>query len=148
VVGGTNAHSVIKLNLAMALRSALKRGPCRVFGEGPKVVTDIASMYPDAVVVCGEIDFADDQARNPAAIFEALPRSTEGEDRGPKFVAYRSIGSLRHYVLTAQDARRAEVFSRSGDEWTFRIVEPPEALHLRDIGAELSLEDIYEDSGR
>ena len=37
---------------------------------------------------------------------------------------------------------------RSGDEWTFRIVEPPETLHLPDIGAELRLDDIYEDSGR
>jgi Uma2 family endonuclease len=105
-------------------------------------------MYPDAVVVCGEIDFADDQARNPVAVFEVLSRSTESEDRGPKFVAYRSIGTLRHYVLIAQEARRAEVFSRSGDEWTFRIVEPPQALHLPDIGAELRLDDIYEDSGR
>lgn len=37
---------------------------------------------------------------------------------------------------------------RSGDEWTFRIVEPPEALRLPAIGAELRLDEVYEDSGR
>lgn len=148
MTGGTAAHAIIKGNVFAHLRAALAGGRCRAIHEGLKVATPQASMYPDVLVVCGPLAPEEDVVREPVVIVEVLSRTTAGEDRGTKWVAYREIPSLRHYVLIAQDARRAEVFSRSGDEWTFRMVEPPEPLCLPDIGAELRLDDIYEDSGR
>lgn len=104
-------------------------------------------MYPDAVVVCGPIDLAEDQVRQPAVVVEVLSRSTEDHDRGAKWVSYREIEGLRHYVLIAQGSRRVEVYSRDGADWKLSILQPPEAIALPAIGIELGFEEIYEDSG-
>jgi Uma2 family endonuclease len=80
-------------------------------------------------------------------VIEVLSRSTEDHDRGAKWVAYREIEALRHYVLIAQSGRRVEVCSRDGADWTLRMLEPPAAVRLAAIGIELGLEEIYQDSG-
>ena len=147
MVGGSNAHTIIKGNVFAALRDRLQGRPCRALAEGAKVVTSLATMYPDALVVCGPIDLAEDQVRQPAVVVEVLSRSTEDHDRGAKWVAYREIEALRHCVLIAQSDRRVEVYSRDGADWTLRILEPPEAVKLAAIGIELGLDEIYQDSG-
>ena len=147
MVGGSNAHTIIKGNLFAALRERLRGQPCRALPEGAKVVTATTTMYPDALVVCGPIDLAEDQIRQPAVVVEVLSRSTEDHDRGAKWVAYREIEALRHYVLIAQGRRRVEVYSRAGGDWTLRILEPPDAVTLPAIRAEVSFDEIYEDSG-
>jgi Uma2 family endonuclease len=147
MVGGSNAHTIIKGNVFAALRGRLRGGPCRAMAEGAKVVTATASMYPDAVVVCGPIDLGEDQVRAPTVVVEVLSRSTEDHDRGAKWVAYRDLESLRHYLLIAQDGRRAEVYSREAKRWSLQVMTPPEGIALPAIGAELTFDEIYEDSG-
>jgi Uma2 family endonuclease len=80
-------------------------------------------------------------------VVEVLSRSTEDHDRGAKWVAYREIEALRHYVLIAQSDRRVEVYSRDGADWTLHILAPPDAVQLAAIGIELGFEEIYQDSG-
>jgi Uma2 family endonuclease len=147
MVGGSNAHTIIKDNVVAALRSRLQGKPGRALGEGPKVATSTATMYPDAVVVCGPVDLAEDQVRQPAVVVEVLSRSTEDHDRGAKWVSYREIEGLRHYVLIAQGSRRVEVYSRDGVDWKLSILQPPEAIALPAIGIELGFEEVYEGSG-
>jgi Uma2 family endonuclease len=65
MVGGSNAHTILKGNIFAALRARLHGGRCRAMAEGSKVVTTSATMYPDAIVVCGPIDLAEDQVRAP-----------------------------------------------------------------------------------
>lgn len=58
--------------------------------------------YPDVVVTCEEEKYLDtefDTLLNPTIIIEVLSKSTENYDRGTKFALYRSIPSLKHYVL-------------------------------------------------
>ena len=73
-------------------------------------------VYPDATVVCGKPQFADDRRDillNPTVIFEVLSPSTASFDRGFKFDAYTAIPSLREYVLDrVRPHIRVEVFSR------------------------------------
>jgi Uma2 family endonuclease len=147
MVGGSNAHTIIKDNIVGALRARLQGQPCRAFGEGPKVVTATATMYPDAIVVCGPIDLAEDQVRAPAVVVEVLSRSTEDHDRGAKWVAYRDLESLQHYVLVAQDQRRIEVYSRETKRWSLQVLAPPDVVTLLAIGAQLTFDEIYQDSG-
>ena len=59
-----------------ALRSRLRGSRCRALAEGSKVVTATATMYPDAIVVCGLLDLA--------VVIEVLSRSTEDHDRSAK----------------------------------------------------------------
>lgn len=149
MVGGSNAHTAIKTNVVVALHGRLRGGPCRALTEGAKIVARDASLYPDAVVVCGGLDLADDKVHEPVVLAEVLSRSTADRDRSAKWVAYRELPSLRHYMLVAQDRRRVEVFSRDADRWSLEIVEPPAAIvALPAVGAEISLDEIYADSGR
>ena len=147
MVGDSNAHTIIKGNVFAALRARLQGQPCRALGEGPKVVTATATMYPDAIVVCGPIGLAEDQVRAPAVVVEVLSRSTEDHDRGAKWVAYRDLDSLQHYVLIAQDERRIEVYSREAKRWSLQVLTPPEVVTLPGIRTELTFDEIYEDSG-
>jgi hypothetical protein len=51
-------------------------------------------------------------------------------------------------VLVTQDRRRVELFTRAGETWSLTIVRPPRArVALPAIGAESTLDEIYEDSG-
>jgi Uma2 family endonuclease len=104
-------------------------------------------MYPDAIVVCGPIDLAEDQVRAPTVVVEVLSRSTEDHDRGVKWVASRDLESLQHYLLIAQDERRVEVYSREAKRWSLQVVAPPDVVVLPAIGAQLTFDEIYEDSG-
>jgi Uma2 family endonuclease len=62
---------------------------------------------------------------------------------------YQRIASLRHYLLIEQKERRIEVFSRTAAGWELVAIEPPaDAIALDAIDTTLSLEAIYEGSGR
>jgi Uma2 family endonuclease len=149
MTGGSAAHSAIKLNVALALRSALRSGPCRVDVDDLKVVTDSAVMYPDVLVVCRPLAPDDERVADPSVVVEVLSPSTEAHDRVRKWREYSTIASLRHFVLVAQKERRVEVYSRTDTGWDLAIVEPPDdEVVLQSIGARLSVDAIYQDSGR
>jgi Uma2 family endonuclease len=148
MVGGSAAHATIKGNVFATLRDRLRGSLCRVFVESLKVVTDVASHYPDVVVTCAPVQPGDDQIKDPVVVVEVLSRTTADRDRSAKWVGYQDIASLQHYVLIAQDRRRVELFTRADDGWHLRIIRAPAGrLRLSAIGVELSLDQIYEDSG-
>ena len=148
MVGGSAAHAAIKDNVTSALNVRLRGGPCRAYSEGLKIVTPAASHYPDVVVTCKPIQPTDDRIGEPVIIVEILSRTTADRDRGAKWVGYQDIASLQHYALVAQDHRRADLFSRNGDRWEIRVVRPPaDRVALSALGVEVTLDEIYEDSG-
>jgi Uma2 family endonuclease len=148
MVRGSAAYAAIKDNVASALNIHLRGGPCRAYSAGLKIVTPAASHYPDVVVTCKSIQPTDDRIGEPVVIIEILSRTTADRDRGAKWVGYQDIASLQHYMLIAQDHRRADLFSRAGDRWEIRVVRPAaDRVALTALGVELSLDEIYEDSG-
>jgi Uma2 family endonuclease len=149
MAGGTNRHSRIQRNLIMGLGLALEDGPCEPFGSDSRVkVSSRAYVYPDVTVVCGEhqpVDDDDDILIDPVAIFEVLSPSTEKYDRGLKFQLYRTIDTLRDYVLVNQEQVRVEQFTRQPNgTWTFRDYQgPDEELKIDSIGVTIPLRRIY-----
>ena len=147
--GGTAAHSAIKGNVVLALDEALRRGPCRALLPDLKVLTPTAVLYPDVLVICRPLAPDDDRLSDPTAVVEVLSPASETFDRIYKWREYQRIASLRHYVLIEQKERRIEVWSRTDAGWELELVEPPaDAVPLRDLGARLSLDEIYLNSGR
>jgi Uma2 family endonuclease len=148
MVGGSAAHTIIKGNVFTALAARLQSKSCRALTEGLKVVTPLNVHYPDVTVTCTPLAPLDDQIREPVVVVEVLSRSTADRDRGSKWVGYRELSSLQHYVLIAQDRRRVEVFTRTADGWSLHLAEPPErTVALPAIAVELDLDGIYADSG-
>ena len=105
--------------------------------------------YPDIVVVCGEPQFLDDVPDtliNPLVLIEILSDSTEGYDRGEKFKNYRSIDSVREYVLVTQDRPAIEKYIRHGDGfWMLSDATGLDAtITLESIDCTLKLADVYD----
>ncbi len=64
-------------------------------------------------------------------------------DFGPKAEEYKTVKSLRHYVVLAQDEVQAWIWSRSdGDEWTGPDLETSK-LELTGIGVFIDMKELY-----
>jgi Uma2 family endonuclease len=112
-----------------------------------KVNAQSLYTYPDIAVVCGDVQFEDDQVDtllNPTLIIEVLSPSTEDHDRGAKFGYYRRLPSLREYILVAQDKMLVEHFVREDDGWLLTETTDPDAVvRLPSIGCEVPLAEVY-----
>jgi Uma2 family endonuclease len=150
MAGATRAHNLIITNLARELSTQLRGRPCEVYPSDMRVSVDPTGLYtyPDIVVACGDPRFLDereDTLLNPTLIVEVLSASTEAYDRGDKFAHYRSLESLKEYVLVCQDRPRIERYLRQGESWLFTAAgEPGTGLELPSIGCRLSLPEVYE----
>ena len=105
--------------------------------------------YPDVVAVCGERQFLDDRQDtllNPNLIVEVLSPTTEAYNRGRKFDHYRSIESLREYLLVASDRIHTDLFTWQPDGcWMLTSADRLEdSLDLQSVGCRLNLADLYE----
>lgn len=151
MTGAKEFHNIIVANTIASLHSQLRTKPCRVYPSDMriKVLQTGLNTYPDVVVVCGQTQFTDavhDCITNPVVIIEVLSSSTERYDRGMKAQHYRTIETLRDYILIAQDAQHVEHFSRQQDgAWTLREADGlATSITLTSIACVLQLQDIYE----
>jgi Uma2 family endonuclease len=88
--------------------------PCQVFAEIMKVQIAEGVLYPDVMVTCGKVEAGDEQTvSDPKLIIEVLSPSTGGYDKRDKFILYRTLTSLREYVLIDPTKRQVEVFTRA-----------------------------------
>ena len=74
-----------------------------------------------------------------------LSPSTEQYERGRKFEKYRTLNSLREYVLIAQDRPHVERYVRQDDGWLLTEASGLDgALALATVEARMSLAEIYD----
>ena len=151
MAGGSPQHSAIKVNLSREVSTRLKGRPCTAFDSDLRIQVSPTGLYtyPDLSVVCGELEFDDDQqdtVLNPTLLVEVLSGSTEAYDRGEKFAHYRQIASLREYVLISQKSPLVERYLRNPDDtWTLTAVIGLEAsIHLLTIDLTLPLAEVYD----
>lgn len=146
--GGTREHSLAGANALTALNVALLDRPCEVHGPDMKIKSaDEKCHYPDVSVVCGPPVFEDetrDVLLNPKLIVEVLSDSTERYDRGDKFAAYRTIGTLEDYVLVSQTDVLVEHYHRHPEGgWMYRVLGPGQKLELVSLGCAIPVDRIY-----
>ncbi len=154
MAGGTQQHNRLQGNLYSELHTLLRGTPCEVFSSDQRMKVSSSGFYtyPDIAVVCGPRDPANDYKDvivNPIVLCEVLSPSTESYDRGLKFQQYRTIGSLKDYILVDQNKIRIEQFTRQeGTLWNFRDhQQPDEELRIESIGVSILLNRIYDRSG-
>jgi Uma2 family endonuclease len=150
MAGASRQHNRITFDTARSLGNQLEGAPCEPFSSDMRVLVPECNryFYPDVVVVCGEARFEDaelDTLENPSLIIEVLSESTEHADRRLKSDCYRTLPSLRTYVLIAQDEPRIETFTRQDNGvWGYEAVSGREAvMPLPAIGCMLRLSDVY-----
>jgi Uma2 family endonuclease len=158
MAGASPEHLRLASNLHAELSVALRGTDCFVYGSDLRVRVAPTGRftYPDLTVVCGEEQMLDDEPAatllNPTLVVEVLSTSTEAYDRGEKFEAYRTLASLKTYVLVAQDRRRVDVFERmeaaasegGAERWELRAYGPQaDAFALPSVGAEVAMDALY-----
>jgi Uma2 family endonuclease len=132
MAGGSIAHNRIVRNVLAALDNFLKGKGCEVFPSDLKVHNEANTLftYPDISIVCGKPERwanRNDTITNPAVLIEVLSKSTQGYDRGQKFHLYRSIPSLKEYILISSTEIFVERYTKQATGfWNFRETSNPE----------------------
>ncbi len=115
MAGVLPAHALIAANVAAELGERLRGARCLVFSSDLRVCLDPNRLitYPDVTVVCNQPQYFDakqDTITNPLLVVEVISPSTEDYDRGKKGYMYRQVGSVKEYLLIAQDHVSVECY--------------------------------------
>lgn len=149
MAGGTFDHNTICANVIIALGTALRSSRCRVVTSDQKVWVPSKKgfVYPDATVLCGRAEpypGTNDVLTNPTLIVEVLSDGTERFDRGEKFEGYRSIPSLRHYLMVSSQHTLVEHFARAeGDAWLLRAHGADDEVRVDAPDVAFVVRDLY-----
>src|SRR5215475_4575065 len=161
MAGESPEHGAICVNLTREVSAQLKGARCQAFAKDMKVRSGPLPRrrysrrglysYPDLVVVCGEMQFLDenrDVIINPKVIIEVASPSTEAFDYGEKFLRYRTFNpSLTDYLIVAQDRPSIEHFAlREDGLWMIAdsVVELSGSVHIASINCNLQLAEVYD----
>ena len=157
LAGGTLNHAKLCGNSYSEIRKALenKNSSCLPFTSEAKLAVHKKNkansfVYPDAMVVCGEIEPSEldkNAVTNPVLIVEVLSKSTSGYDRGDKFYLYRNIPSFKEYVLIAQDKHVVDVYYKpnGSDLWRITRYENLEdEIKLESLDIVITMSKLYQ----
>ncbi|TAN51374.1 MAG: Uma2 family endonuclease [Methylococcaceae bacterium] len=152
MAGGTFSHAKISLNISSHLHALLRGNPCRPMNSDMRVATPSGlDTYPDVSVYCHEPELADNDCTllNPVLIVEVLSPGTRSYDRGDKFMLYRSMPSLRDYLLVESESVFVEHYQRIGPhEWHLHeYQQSSDVLDLASIGQTLEIARFYDGLG-
>jgi Uma2 family endonuclease len=151
--GGNEAHVEIESNLVAFLKPQLRERGCRVFPAEMRIKVPSAPpyRYADFSALCGKAEFEEiggvDTLINPQLIVEVLSPSTETYDRVDKFTHYKSIPTLREYLLVAQHRPHVtRLFKDDDGKWIHSEVNDLESsLRLQSLDCELPMREVYRD---
>jgi Uma2 family endonuclease len=150
--GASPEHNQIVANVVTEFNVQLKKRPCIVYPSDLPLKAEKREhgRYPDVTVVCGEPQFHKSKylkaLLNPTVLVEVLSTSTEEFDRETKIEEYRSIPSLREYLLIAQDRCHVEHYVRqaANQRLLTEFNDMQDAIHLPSINCRLILSDVYD----
>src|SRR5947207_11757235 len=116
-------------------------------------MSEIRYEYVDGAIIampggCGPPALSGDRLEtvsNPVVIAEVLSESTRDYDRGQKFDLYRTISTLRDYLLIDQYAIDVEHRFLAGLRWdSKRYTKSEDSIQLSGIEVALSIGAMYE----
>ena len=118
--------------------------------DGQKIATPRTSAYhyPDATVVCAPPRFDDKDDRaivNPTVLVEVLSPTTADYHRGGKLAHYRTLETLKDYLIASWEPRMLEHHHRMGaDQWLVTLVRAG-SVEIESIGVTLALDELWRD---
>lgn len=153
MAGGSEEHAALSMRIGWALTNAVGEQPCRVCSSDLRIYVEAVGLatFPDASVICGPMQqheaSPESTALNPLILVEVTSDSSEGYDTGPKLEYYRTIPTLREYLIVSHRERRITAHIRGSDDtWTTRVAIKGGRLDVPSLGAELVVDEIYRNS--
>lgn len=151
MAGDSLQHNDLFHNLYGILVPALKGKSCKPYGSDLRIHVPYNGLYtyPDISIICGKPQTTDrhnDTVTNPAVIIEILSASTKEYDRGTKFHLYRSIPSLKEYILVDSTELSIELFVRTqSNSWQLtEYKNQDDHFTIQAIDLTLRTADVYE----
>lgn len=149
MAGGTPDHAALAASLISVIRSQLPPG-CRMFTSDLRVRIPATglSTYPDAAVVCGQTQRADDDALavvNPLLLLEVTSPSTEEYDRNEKLRQYKNLPSLREVLFVSHREPHLTLHRRDEAGWSVLTAERGGALTLASVPVRVEVDEVYRD---
>ncbi len=153
--GGTTTHSKIAAKIITALSNLLDDQPYEVYSSDIKIylLRYGKFVYADASAVSGKPEHYQgrrDTIVNPLLVVKVLSPSTEKHDPvstagSSKFAMYRTLPSLREYVLVEQSCPYVTTFFRNqAEHWEdTEVSDLNQSVCLRSVGKKVSLAQIY-----
>ncbi len=151
MAGASRKHNLICGNVFAALHAQFKNRSCEAYTGDMRVRVSETGLYtyPDVLALCEPPLFDDeekDTLLNPSLIIEVLSKSTESYDRGEKFAHYRTLSSLKEYILISQNSFQIEHYMRqSGSRWILsEFSHPEDTVELPSVGCSMKLSEVYD----
>jgi Uma2 family endonuclease len=146
-------HNIISANISAEMKFAFRQQKTKyvVFSSDQKIYFPSLDegVYADALAVCERPIYWDNEKLlliNPIVVVEVLSKSTQRYDRKGKFDKYKTLESIREYVLIRQDTCYAEVwYQQEPGLWKETIIKDLSSeLKLNSVGISIPMENIYE----
>lgn len=150
MAGASRIHNIIAGNLFALLWAFLRKSEAVVFQNDMRVYNPLndSYIYPDVVISDGKPIVSDvfkDNLLNPLVIIEILSPSTALHDKTDKFIACRSMPTLKEYILISPEIRQTEIYQKDDEgHWTVQSFLPDAMLQITAISFSCELQDIYE----
>jgi Uma2 family endonuclease len=153
MAGGSEEHSALAAEVLGAFRDAVRDGPRRVHTSDLRVYVEAAGLatFPDGSVICDPFEQHEPSpkatALNPTVLLEVTSDSSEEYDTVDKVEHYRTIPSLREYVIVSHRERRISVHTRSErGEWTKRVAIAGGSVPVESLKLQLAVDEVYRKS--
>jgi Uma2 family endonuclease len=150
MAGGSEEHSALAARIVHALVNGVGDRPCRVHTADLRIYVEAVGLatFPDGSVVCGKLEqhapSPEATALNPLVLLEVTSDSSEEYDTSEKLEYYRTIPSLRDYIIVSHRERRITVHQRGADGlWTSRVAIAGGRVSVASLGAELIVDEVY-----
>ncbi len=150
MAGGSPWHSLLTMNIGIAIGSRTKGSNCRAFSSDLRIfiASENAFVYPDFAIICGEMEFSlmdRNSLQNPQLVVEVVSPSTAAFDRAGKFERYATLPSLKEYVVVEQDTMLVHVFLKTTDDkWLLsRYSTKGQSVRFESIQVTVPIEEIY-----
>ncbi len=147
MVGATQRHDRVAVNLLVALAGRLRGSPCRPGTSDTAIrIPGRNIRYPDVAVDCGRFQDAERAATEPVLVAEVLSPSTRDFDQTEKLEEYRTVPTLRHILVIDPMQPRLLLHTRGAEgHWSAERIAGPDAVAaLPALGIELPLAELYE----
>jgi Uma2 family endonuclease len=142
---------LLGVRIGRLLGNQLDTKGCFVYSSDVKIkVPEMPPYrYADISALCGKPIYEELVNQkllvNPTLIVEILSPTTEKYDRDLKFKAYKSIESLREYLLISQVEKLVVLYTKYNEKFWFQSeYVAGESLKLESLDCELSVDEIYQ----
>lgn len=145
--GESKKANIIALNVAIALRVALRGKPFDVFNHDVKLrtVPNRRYRYPDIMVAPADDREHTHVVHRAVLTVEVTSENSSGVDHDEKFHEYVGMPSVECYLIVSQAEVLVEVYQRTGTKWEYAFyTDLNDSFAVTSLDITMQVGEVYE----